>query len=76
MKFPIHIHKHGYIHGYPYPRQAWALPSSSSDTERKEKHNTIKLEATGKHTNTSKHTKKVKLHQNLIQILYNTILNP
>jgi len=40
------------------------------------KHSTIKLEATGKHTNTRKHTKKVKLHKNLIQILYNTILNP
>jgi len=36
----------------------------------KRKHSTIKLEATGKHTNTRKHTKKVKLHQNLIQILY------
>ena len=42
----------------------------------KRKHSTIKLEATGKHTNTRKHTKNVKLHQNLIQILYNTILNP
>ena len=31
----------------------------------KRKHSTIKLEATGKHTNTRKHTKKVKLHQNL-----------
>jgi len=29
----------------------------------KRKHGTIKLEATGKHTNTRKHTKNVKLHQ-------------
>jgi len=42
----------------------------------KRKHSTIKLEATSKHTNTRKHRQKVKLHLNLIQILYNTILNP
>ena len=42
---------------------------------KKRRHSTIKLEATGKNTNTRKHTKKVKIHKNLIQILYNTILN-
>jgi len=37
----------------------------------KRKHSTIKLEATGKHTNTRKHTKNVKLHQNRPQQIIN-----